>query len=127
LKIGLDAAAALESDGLAVGVVHVPTVKPLDAATILDAAARAAVVVTVEEHSIIGGLGSAIAEVLAEAGFDRAKRFKRIGIPDVFPDEYGSQESLLERYGITAAHVAATMRNLWGSSVPRVQVHLEGA
>ncbi len=115
LKMGLEAAATLESNGLTAGVVHVPTIKPLDATAILDAAAGAAAVVTVEEHSVIGGLGSAVAEVLAEAGFQRAKRFKRIGIPDVFPDEYGSQDSLLERYGITASQVAATVRGLCGS------------
>ena len=62
--------------------------------------------VTVEEHSVIGGLGSAVAELIAEADFAAPKRFRRIGIPDVFPDQYGSQASLMERYEITAARIA---------------------
>jgi transketolase len=118
LKIGLDAATTLESEGLDVGVVHVPTIKPLDVATILAAASGARAVVTVEEHSVIGGLGSAVAEVLAEANFDPAKRFRRVGIPDVFPDEYGSQDSLLVRYHITASGVAAAVRTLCAAMAP---------
>ena len=126
LKIGLDAAAMLESDGLAAGVIHVPTVKPLDAPAILAAAAGAAAVVTVEEHSIIGGLGSAVAEILAEAGLQRVPRFRRVGIPDVFPDEYGSQESLLAKYHVTATDVAATVRGLCGSLTPIEGIRSEG-
>jgi transketolase len=117
LKIGLDAAAALDAAGISTGVVHLPTVKPLDTAAILAAADDVDAVVVVEEHSIIGGLGSAVAEVLSEANFDRPKRFKRIGIPDVFPDQYGSQASLLARYEITAEHVAATVRSLSSARV----------
>ena len=65
-------------------------------------ASSVAVVITIEEHSLIGGLGSAVAEIIAEANFDPAKKFKRIALPDVFPDEYGSQDSLLERYSINS-------------------------
>jgi transketolase len=74
------------------------------------------VIVTVEEHTIIGGLGSAVAEIIAEAGFNPAKRFKRIGIPDVFPDQYGSQASLMARYDITAANLAAVINQLRGTA-----------
>lgn len=112
LKIGLDAAAALETEGLSVGVVHVPTVKPLDTTTILEAVADAGVVISVEEHSIIGGLGSAIAEIVLEANFASPKRFKRVGIPDVFPDQYGSQASLLAHYQITTPDVVNLVRQL---------------
>jgi len=70
------------------------------------------VVVTVEEHSAIGGLGSAVAEIVAEANFDTAKRFKRIGLPDLFPDEYGSQASLMEKYSITPDNVASVVASL---------------
>jgi transketolase len=66
------------------------------------------VILTIEEHTIIGGLGSAVAEVLAEGGFETPKRFKRLGIPDMFPDLYGSQASLMERYGLTAQGVMET-------------------
>jgi len=70
------------------------------------------VIVTVEEHTVIGGLGSAVAELLAEANFDQPKRFRRIGIPDVFPDQYGSQASLMARYGITWEKVVETVAKL---------------
>ena len=61
---------------------------------------------------MLGGLGSAVAEIVAEAGFDPAKRFKRLGIPDVFAKEYGSQASLMDRYALNADGVAAVVRGL---------------
>ena len=69
-------------------------------------------VVTIEDHSVIGGLGSAIAEVIAEANFVPAKRFKRIGIPDVFPDRYGSQASLMRHYALTTERIVSTVTTL---------------
>ena len=60
----------------------------------------------IEEHSIIGGLGSAVAEVLMEAGIG-PKFFKRVGIPDRFPEGYGSQASLLEKYELGIKHIEA--------------------
>ena len=112
LKSALEAAEALSQDGFEAGVLHVHTVKPLDVDAILASAARVPVIVTVEEHSIIGGLGGAVAEIIAEAGFDPAKRFKRLGIPDVFPDEYGSQDSLMARYSITTKQLVSTIAEL---------------
>jgi transketolase len=112
LKIALDAAANLSEQGIEVSVLHVPTIKPLDTVAILDYAAHVPVIVTVEEHTVIGGLGSVVAEVIAEADFNLAKRFKRIGIPDVFPDEYGSQDSLMTRYDITAEMIVSVIRQL---------------
>ena len=112
LKTALDAANALEIEGIKAGVLHMHTIKPLDKEALLDRAANVPVIITIEEHTITGGLGSAVAEVIAEANFDPAKRFKRVGIPDVFVDEYGSQDSLMEKYRITPAHVAADVRAL---------------
>jgi len=112
LKRALDAAELLRAAGREASVLHVPTVKPLDEAAILDYARRVPSIVTVEEHSIIGGLGSAVAELLAEANFSPSKRFKRIGVPDVFPDQYGSQDSLLARYDITAKNIFDTIQQL---------------
>jgi transketolase len=97
-------------------VLHVHTVKPLDATAIHENAARVPIVVTIEEHTIVGGLGSAVAEILAEATFNPSKRFQRIGIPDVFPDQYGSQASLMARYNITAEHLVTVVKNLRGSA-----------
>jgi len=68
--------------------------------------------VSVEEHTVIGGLGSAVAEAIAEANFDSPKRFRRIGLPDVFPDKYGSQASLMARYGLTAERIVETVQAL---------------
>jgi len=107
-----DAATQLGEQGISTAVIHLPTVKPLDNQAILDYAASVPVVVTVEEHTIIGGLGSGVAELIAEANFDPSKRFKRMGIPDTFADEYGSQDSLMARYGITIEHIVETVRNL---------------
>jgi transketolase len=112
LKQALDAADLLHAEGLEASILHVPTVKPLDHATVLDYAARVPTIVTVEEHTIIGGLGSAVAELIAEANFSGSKRFKRIGIPDTFPDQYGSQDTLLARYDITAKNIVSTIQQL---------------
>ncbi len=114
LKIALDAAANLGEQGLEVAVLHVPTIKPLDTDAIVTDAAKVPVIVTIEEHTLIGGLGSAVAEIVAEANFNPAKRFKRLGIPDVFPDEYGSQASLMEKYSITTENLVSVTRNLAG-------------
>jgi transketolase len=117
LQLGLEAADALKNQGMDVSVIHVPTVKPLDNETILNAIKRVPVVVSIEEHSVIGGLGGALAEVMAEANFDSPKRFRRIGIPDTFPDRYGSQKSLMEHYGITTGHAMSTVTQLLKTSV----------
>jgi transketolase len=112
LKAALDASSALNAAGLSAAVLHVPTIKPFDQEAFLELARPAPVVVTVEEHSIIGGLGSVVAEVLAETDFDTPKRFRRIGLPDVFPDQYGSQASLLKRYDVTAEKIASVVQEL---------------
>lgn len=98
LKQALEAAEELGRRGIGTAVLHLPTVKPLDSEKILELVAKVKVIVTIEEHSIIGGLGSAVAELIAEANFNPGKRFKRLGVPDMFPDEYGSQASLMERF-----------------------------
>ena len=112
LKPALDAADLLQNDGVEAAVLHTPTVKPFDTETAVELAARVPVVVSLEEHNVIGGLGSAVAEAVAEANFETPKRFRRIGLPDVFPDEYGSQASLMTRYGLTADRIAVTVEEL---------------
>jgi transketolase len=112
LNNGLEAASQLEQEGIQASVLHVPTIKPLDQESILGAAAGVPVIVTIEEHSIIGGLGSAVAETLSEANFPSAKRFKRIGIPDVFAEQYGSQASLMEHFHISTRHLISVIKEL---------------
>ncbi|VEN74520.1 Transketolase [Candidatus Desulfarcum epimagneticum] len=113
LKLSLAAAENLKTKGIDVGILHLPTVKPLDTDRLLEMAAPVKAIVSVEEHTIIGGLGSAVAEILFEANFNETKKFKRIGIPDVFPDGYGSQNSLMERYGITSDAIISTIKNFF--------------
>jgi transketolase len=112
LKIALEAAASLKSDGIDAAVLHMPTVKPFDVETFLSFARRVDAIVSIEEHSVVGGLGGAAAEILAEAGFEPSKRFKRLGIPDLFPHGYGSQASMMAKYGITAERASAVAREL---------------
>ncbi|MBF0093154.1 MAG: transketolase [Alphaproteobacteria bacterium] len=94
----LAAAGELAARGIGAGVLHMHTVKPLDAALLADCAAGVDLVVTVEEHSLIGGLGSAVLESLSADGI--AVPVLRLGIPDVFPAKYGSQDDLLELFGL---------------------------
>ncbi|OGW91023.1 MAG: transketolase [Omnitrophica bacterium RIFCSPHIGHO2_02_FULL_63_14] len=112
LRLALEAAATLSGQGIEVAILHVPTIKPLDHEAILAAAAEVPAIVTVEEHTLIGGLGSAVAELIAEAGFEPAKRFRRLALPDAFPDAYGSQASLMTRYELTAGGIRAIVTDL---------------
>ena len=108
LRPALAAAEDLASDGISLAVLHIPTIKPLDVAAILAACERMRLVVTVEEHNVIGGLGSAVAEVLAEAPLHPPLR--RIGIPDRFPEIYGNQQALLDHLRINADEIVRVVR-----------------
>jgi len=98
----LEAAELLAARGIQADVLHVPTLKPLDVEAIVAAAERTNAVVTAEDHSIIGGLGGAVAECLGE---HRPTRMRRVGIRDTF-GESAPNDALLEKYGLTAKHVA---------------------
>jgi len=102
----LVAADLLEKAGISTSVVNVSTVKPLDRETILAVADQARLVITIEEHSIIGGLGSAVAEALAEK---KLGPLVRMGLQDTF-GQSGSADELLECYGLTADNVTATAK-----------------
>ncbi len=101
----LAAAEQLAAEGISVSVLDMHTIKPLDTEAILAAADRGPVI-TVEEHNIIGGLGSAVAEVLAEAG---KGRLIRVGIRDTF-SETGDYPSLQKKYGIDAVSIADAVK-----------------
>lgn len=94
LKAAVDTAGRLASEGIDAAVLSMPTIKPLDTQAILEAASMTGAILTVEEHSIVGGLGSAVAEVLAEAGTN--VRFRRYGSPDRISHLVGSQDFLRE-------------------------------
>ncbi len=103
----LQAAESLAMDGIDAHVLHVPTIKPLDVDAIV-AAAATGTVITGEDHSIIGGLGSAVAETLGE---HRPTRVIRMGINDVF-GESAANEDLLEKHRLTPDHMVATAKRV---------------
>lgn len=105
----LAAAKALEADGMSVRVLSMHTIKPLDAEAILAAAIETAAVFTIEEHSVIGGLGGAVAEVLLEADV-RPKLFRRIGLEGTFSSLTGEQEYLRAHYGLDTAGILRKVR-----------------
>lgn len=92
----LDAARQLENDGISAQVINIHTIKPLDKDLIVSAAVKTGKVITIEEHSVIGGLGSAVCEVLSEIN---PVLVKRMGIYDTF-GESGSALELLKKYGL---------------------------
>jgi transketolase len=102
----LAAAEDLARDGVETGVVNVSTIKPLDEPLVKDAASQAVLVVTVEEHSIIGGLGSAVAECLAETR--PAAPLLRLGVRDCF-GESGLADELLEKHGLQPKGIRASI------------------
>lgn len=104
----LKAAETLAAEGIGCSVTHFHTVKPLDAEAVL-AAAGAELIVTVEEHSLIGGLGSAVTDVLADSGRP-LPRIRRLGFADAFFRHYGSQDDLLREAGLQPDQIAGTVR-----------------
>jgi transketolase len=104
----LDAVDLLAAEGISATLLHVPTIKPFDEEAVLAAASRTGRVLTTEEHSIIGGLGGAVAELLSER---HPMPVHRHGLQDTF-GESGANDDLLEKYGLTAEHVAAAARTL---------------
>jgi len=110
--IAKQAADILANDGIDVGVVHVHTIKPLDTEKILKTIAEAQIVLTIEEHRITGGLGSALSELIAEEHKGKAIKFKRIGFPDIFTEELGSQNEIMGKYGITVENILKTTKEL---------------
>ena len=111
LAIALQAADVLAHDGLDAKVLHFHTVKPLDVETLVREASSAKIVVSIEEHVMSGGLGSAVAEVIAEARWNAPKTFRRVALPDAFPSLYGSQAGQLQEAGVTAERIVELVRD----------------
>ena len=102
----LEAADQLAAEGIGVDLLDMHTIKPLDEGTLLESAARTGAVVTAEDHNVIGGLGSAVAESLGER---LPTPLTRIGLQDTFA-ESGTYDELLEHYGMTARHIVEAAR-----------------
>nr|VFJ50245.1 MAG: transketolase [Candidatus Kentron sp. FM]VFJ52818.1 MAG: transketolase [Candidatus Kentron sp. FM]VFK09055.1 MAG: transketolase [Candidatus Kentron sp. FM] len=113
-RLAMDATARLGEEGIGCGVLHMHTVKPLDDAALTYWIPRVEGVVTVEEHTRIGGLGSAILEWCNDEMPEQGAKIARIGFPDRFADQYGSQDSLLAHLGISVDSVCETMRGQLG-------------
>lgn len=103
----LDCAQLLENDGISAEIIHMPVVKPVDAQTLVKSAKKTNHVITIENHSIIGGLGSAVCETLCE---NYPVKVKRIGINDQF-GQSGEQRELMNFYGLTGEKLAQTIKN----------------
>ncbi|MDO5861403.1 MAG: transketolase family protein [Thermoplasmata archaeon] len=102
----LEAAEALAQEGVSAEVVNMSTIKPLDSDAVVASVSKTGCCVTAEEHSVIGGLGSAVAEVLAES---RPAPLERVGTMDTF-GESGKPDELLVKYGLTSGHIADAAR-----------------
>jgi transketolase len=116
LPAALAASRVLGENGVSVSVINVPTIKPLDQDTVLDAATGAKLVVTAENHSIVGGLGSAVAETIAEAGLGRPLR--RIGLRDTFAEGSLDGPFLFKKYGLSTGTIVETIWSTVGRPGP---------
>ncbi|BDQ32990.1 transketolase family protein [Pseudodesulfovibrio portus] len=114
LHVCIDAAELLAKQGVSAAIMHSPTIKPFDSELLLDMADGKKAVVPVEEHSTIGGLGDAVGETLLQAGLASVPAFRKVGIPDVFTENYGSQKELMSHFGIDGPGVAKTVTELIG-------------
>ncbi len=115
LPVALHAAEELQLRGLSAKVVSFHTVKPLDEEMLGTVFARFSVVVTIEEHSVLGGLGGSVAEWLADRPPQRA-RLCRLGTPDSFPHEATEQSYAREMFGLTAEKIAERVSVIYKSS-----------
>ena len=106
VHLALEAAEALAAEGIDARVINIHTIKPLDAEIIIKAAKETGAIVTAEEHNIIGGLGSAVAEVVCE---NCPVPMLRVGVEDKF-GKSGKVQPLLEEYGLTAQNIADKAR-----------------
>lgn len=96
----------LKSEGINVRVINMSTIKPIDRELIINAAKETKAIVTAEEHSIVGGLGSAVSEVVSE---ECPVLVKKVGVKDVF-GESGTPAELLEKHGLTAKHIVESVK-----------------
>jgi transketolase len=114
LPYALEAADELAKRGVSAAVLEFPVIKPFDADTLLRYATKTGQVVSIEEHSILGGLGSTIAECLSE---NCPSKLRRVGIKDTF-GESGDYQSLLDKYGLTTRHIVDAALSLLSASGP---------
>jgi transketolase len=108
----LEVAKRLTEVGITAGVINVHTIKPIDYATLAPYLKKVPVIISVEEHNITGGLGSAVAELMAELPQTQKPYFKRMGFPDCYPAKYGQQDSMIKHYGININSIHQVALNM---------------
>jgi transketolase len=109
VKEAMDAADELNGEGINIKVINMHTIKPLDTEKVISLAGKCGKIVTAEEHTIIGGLGGAVAETLCDAGL--GIKFKRLGLPDVY-SAIGPPAELRKRYDIDKDGIARNVREI---------------
>jgi len=110
LPTSVDTCNILEADGIGPELVSMHTIKPIDKELIIELARRCRLIATVEEHSVIGGLGSVVAGVLTEEGLNTKVLLKKFAIGDEYAHKAGSQDYLRRKYGLTAETIADEVR-----------------
>jgi len=112
-RISFNAAEKLEKENnIKAGVIHFPTIKPLDKKALLGAIKKAKKIITVEENVLTGGFGSSILEFCSDNLKEHLHKISRVGLNDVFIDDYGDQSHLLDKYNITDTALAKKMLKL---------------
>ena len=111
-QIALDAIEYLNGNGYSIGLLHMHTIKPLDNDSLLSIIPRVKGIVTVEEHTRIGGLGSAVLEFTSDTIPEHTHKIRRIGLPDKFSEKYGSQDEQLKYAGISKDSLIKTMKQV---------------
>lgn len=122
LNAVVQAAEELQSEGISARIVNIHTIKPIDTEIIIKAAEETGAIITVEEHSITGGLGSSVAEVLVEKG-NRAVVFERMGLDNRFCEGYGTHNELLHHNGLSVEHIKNRMRKVFSERFP-IEKHI---
>jgi transketolase len=108
----IEVADQLKLEGIQAGVINMHTIKPLDIETLSSYLFTTPNVITLEEHSIIGGLGSAVAQLIAEGTRHPQGLFRMMGIPDCFPDKYGRQGDLMKYFGLEVKDILEVSRKM---------------
>jgi transketolase len=102
----LQASEQLAAESVECGVLHLHTIKPLDEDTLLSLSSSIELIVTLEEHVLTGGLGTAVIETIHQALGQKMPKVVRLGLPVEFPKKYGTQDTLLASYGLDSASIA---------------------
>jgi len=119
----LKAVEELEAVGIAVRLINMHTIKPLDEEAVLRAAKETKAILTIEEHTICGGLGSAVAEVILENNLSSIQ-FKRLGLNNVFPSGYGTYDEMKEINGLSKSHIVKEAKLIYENKAKKKAVRI---